>query len=168
MTNEYAKTIEWKTQWDTGAPSPQVFSNGHKTYLIYLIAEFDPNWDGSYVNVIETKSEITYPLALVEFSGHTFRFGIANEEVFSGLPLWNKGLEGYAAHIIENSNWIAELKTINKVHPYYNEERWNNQKHFLLLFHDEMLEVIATEYKIDTFNTTFSQLAMEVAKRMNS
>ena len=168
MTDEYAKKIEWKPQWDIGAPSPQVFSNGHKTYLIYLIDEPDPNWDGSYVNVIETKSKTTYPLALVEFGGHTFRFGIANDEVFSGLPLWDKGLECYAAHIIENSSWVNELKKINKVHPYYDEERWNNHKHFLLLFHDELLEVIATEYKIETFNTTFSQLSVEVAKRMHS
>jgi Mg2+/Co2+ transporter CorB len=32
--------------------------------------------------------------------------------VFSGLPLWDKGLEGYAAHIIENSTWINEMKKI--------------------------------------------------------
>jgi hypothetical protein len=166
-TDEFARVIEWTPQWDTGAPMPQVYSNGHKTFLIYLINEPDPNWDGTYVNMIDNTSETTYPLALVEFSGQTFRFGIANDEVFSGLPLWDKGLEGYAAHVIENSTWITELKSINKVHPYYNEDKWKDRKHFALLFHDEIFEVIATDYKIESFKTTFGQLATEVTRRMN-
>ncbi|MGB3525856.1 MAG: hypothetical protein WBB32_07825 [Flavobacteriales bacterium] len=167
QTNEFARVIEWSPQWNTGAPMPQVFSNGHTTYLIYFINEPDPNWDGTYANSIDNRSDTAYPLALVEFSGHTFRFGIANDEVFSGLPLWNKGLEGYAAHIIENSTWIHELKRINQVHPSYNEESWKDEKHFALLFHDEIFEIIATEFKIETFKTTFGKLATEVARRMN-
>lgn len=166
-TDESARVIEWTPQWDTGAPLPQVFSNGHKVFLIYLINEPDPNWDSTYVTMIDNTSETTYPLALVEFNGHTFRFGIANDEVFSGLPLWNKGLEGYSAHIIENSTWINEMKNINKVHPYYNEDSWKDRKHFALLFHDEIFEVIAIDYKVETFKSTFGQLATEVAKRMN-
>lgn len=166
-TDEFARVIEWTPQWDTGAPMPQVFSNGHKVFLIYLINEQDKKWDGSYVTMIDNSSETIYSLALVEFSGHTFRFRIANDEVFSALPLWDKGLEGYAAHIIENSTWTTELKNINKVHPYYNEDRWKDKKHFALLFHDEIFEVIATDYKIETFKTTFEQLATEVVKRLN-
>lgn len=150
--NEFARVIEWTPQWDIGTPMPQVFSNGHKTFLIYLINESDPNWDGTYVTIIGNTSETTYSLALVEFSGHSFRFGIANDEVFSGLPLWDKGLEGYAAHIIENSTWINELKNINKVHLYYNEDKWKNKKHFAFLFHDEIFEIIATDYKDETVN----------------
>ena len=166
-SDEHAKVIEWVPQWNTGAPLPQVFANRQKTYLIYLINEPDPNWDGTYVTMIDNTSDTTYPLALVEFSGNTFRFGIANDEVFSGLPLWDKGLEGYRAHIIENSSWIKELKNINKVHSRYNEEAWKDERHYALLFHDEIFEIIATDYKIETFNTTFGQLAAQVAKRMN-
>ena len=166
-TQEYSKVIDWKPDWDTGAPMPQVFSNGHKVYLIYLINEIDPNWDGTYVTMIDNKSDNQYPLALVEFKGHTFRFGIANDEVFSGLPLYEKGLQGYSAHLIENSSWIKELKDIHKVHPYYNEKSWIDFKHYVLLFHDEIFEVVAKDYKIETFTTTFEALAIEIAKRMN-
>lgn len=166
-TDEYARVIEWTPQWDTGAPMPQVFSNGHKTFLIYLISEPDPDWDGSYVTMIDNTSDNQYPLALVEFDGGTSRFGIANDEVFGGLPLADKGLNWYCAHIIENSTWIKELKRIHKVHPYYNKDRWIDRKHFTLLFHDELFEVIATDYKVETFRTTFESLATEVVKRMN-
>lgn len=165
---EFAQVINWIPAWDTGAPMPQVFSNGHKTYLIYLIHEIDPAWTGNTITLIDPRSEINYPLALVEFDGQTFRFGIANDEVFDGLPLSDQGLEPYAAHVIENSSWIKELKSIHQVHPYYKEERWNDLKHFSLLFHDEIFEVIAKDFKIETFNTTFGQLAMEVVRRMNT
>lgn len=166
-TDEHAKVIAWSPQWDTGAPTPQVFSNGRSTFLIYLINEPDRNWDETYATGIDNSSKLEFPVALVEFSGQTFRFGIANDEVFSGLPLWNKGLEGYAAHIVENSTWITQIKNINKVHPGYREDRWRDKTHFVLLFHDEILEIIATGYKVETFNTTFGELAIEVAKRMN-
>ncbi|HEY1045375.1 MAG TPA: hypothetical protein VGF79_02980 [Bacteroidia bacterium] len=167
-TNEFARVIEWTPRWDTGAPMPQVFSNGHKVFLIYIILEQDSNWDGTDVTMVDNTSVTTYPLALVEFNGHSFRFGIANDEVYNGLPLWNKGLEGYSAHIIENSSWINELKNINKVHQYYNEDSWKDEKHFALLFKDDIFEIIATDYKIETFNSSLELLAMEVAKRMNS
>ncbi len=164
---EFARVIEWSPKWDTGAPMPQVFSNGHKIFLIYLIREGDSS-DGTFTTLIDNTSDIAHPLALVEFDGNTFRFGMANDEVFSGLPLWNKGLDAYSAHQIENSTWIDELKKINKVHPRYNEDSWIALKHFALLFHDEILEVIARDYTIEIFNTTFAQLAGEVARRMNS
>jgi hypothetical protein len=167
MTNdEFAKVIPWTPEWDTGAPCPQVFSGTFKTYLLYNISEDDPNWDGTYTTMVDNTSDVNYPLVLVEFSGKTFRFGIANDEVFSGLPLWNKGLKHYSAHTIENSSWIKELKTINKVHPYYNEDRWKDWKHFCLLFHDEIFEIVATDYKIETFNTTFEKLSQEVLRRI--
>lgn len=165
--DEFAEIIPWKPQWDTGAPMPQVFSNGHKIYLIYLINEPDPKWDGTYVNMIDNTGDTEYPLALVEFNGGTSRFGIANEDVFGGLPIANKGMEWYSAHIIHNSTWLEELKVIHSVHPYYNEEHWKDKKHYMLLFHDEMFEAVATDYKIETFRTTFEILATEVAKRMN-
>lgn len=164
--SEFAQVIEWAPGWETGAPT-QVFSNGRKVFLIYFINEHDPNWDGTCMTMIDNTSETTYPLALVEFSGSTFRFGIANDEVFHGLPLWDEGLEFYQAHIIENSTWISELKAIHKAHPQYREEGWQGVQHFVLLFHDEIFEVIATGYQVETFRTTFGLLAAEVARRMN-
>jgi hypothetical protein len=166
QTDEFARVIEWNPKWSTGAPMPQVFSNGQKTYLIYLINEPDPNWDGTYTTMIDQTSETMYPLALVEFYGSTFRFGIANDEVFNGLPLWGKGLEFYAAHIIENSSWIAEVKNINKVHPGFSEAAWKDQTHFALLFHDEIFEIIASGYKVEILQATFEQAAIEVVRRM--
>jgi hypothetical protein len=167
MLGEYARVIKWEPLWETGAPMPQVFSNGRSVFLLYLVDAPDPQWDGTYTTMIDPTGNAVYPLALVEFRGGTFRFGIANDEVFSGLPLSGKGLQAYCAHIIENSSWINELKNIHKVHPYYKEDSWKNLQHFALLFHDEIFEVIAFNYKIEVVNSTFEKLAIEVARRMN-
>jgi hypothetical protein len=164
---EYARVIDCSPQWDSGAPMPQVFSNGHKTFLIYLINEPDADLNGTNLTMIENPSDVMYPLALVEFDGGTSRFGIANDEVFVGLPLAKKGLQRYRAHIIENFRWVKEIKTIHNVHPYYHEDRWIAKKHYILLFKDELFEVIATNYKIEIFRTTFETIGTEVVKRMN-
>jgi hypothetical protein len=168
-TKEYARVIDWTPNWDTGAPMPQVFSNGHKTFLIYLLNEPDPKWNGTYVTMIDNTSDSNYPLALVEFiRPDTHRFGIVNDEAGIGHPLYGKGLEFYSAHIIENSTWKDELKTIHKVHPYFNNNMWTDKKHFLLFFHDEMFEIIAQDFKIEIYKTTFLDLGTEAIKRINS
>ena len=144
---------------------PQVFSNGQKVYLIYTVAD----WDKDYIqkiNTIGTGVENSEILALVEFDGYTFKFGIANDEVFPGLPLYKSGLDEWA-HIIENSKWIEELKSIHKIHPSYNPFRWKLLNHYVLLFKDQIMEVIAKDYTIEIFDTTSKNLAIEVVRRMN-
>ena len=147
---------------------PQIFSNGHRTYLIYLINEPDPNWDGTYTTMIDNTSETLYPLALVQFiRPNTHRFGTVNDEAANGHPLYGKGLEFYSAHTIENSRWIEELKNIHKVHPGFSESHWTKEKHFLLFFHDEMFEIIAEDFKVEAHLTTFEALGIEAVKRIN-
>jgi hypothetical protein len=162
---ETVKTIDWHPKWDGGAPMPQVFSNGQKVYLIYSIADWDESsiTETNLLNDFKDNGEL---LALVEFHGHTFRFGIANDEVFPGLSLYSSGLKEWA-HIIENSKWIEELKQIHKVHPSYNELRWSKRNHYTLLFKDEILEVIATDYKIEVYKTSYKILGEEILNRMN-
>jgi hypothetical protein len=149
--SEFARVIEWTPEWSTGAPCPQVFSNGHETYLSYYTDEEE-----------NTCVLVTFLRSL------SHRFGIVNDEAADGHPLYEKGLETYRAHIIENSKWINEHKEIHKVHPRYSEEHWKDHKHFLLFFHDEIFEVIFSgDYKIEKLNSTMSEIAVEVARRLN-
>ena len=143
---------------------PQVFSNGQKVFLIYIIADWEEKSIEKFENLESNDGPNEY-LALVEFGGHTFRFGIANDEVFQGLPYYKQGLEW--AHIIENSKWVQEIKQIHKVHPYYDESRWTKLNHYLLLFKDEILEVIGTDFKVEVFRTSYERLGQQIIKRMN-
>lgn len=165
---EYATVIDWSPAWSTGAPCPQVFSKGHKTYLMYYVEEPNPSWDGSYTRMIDPSSESVYTMAVVEFlHPHSHRFGIVNDEAAEGHPLYGKGLEVYAAHKIENSSWIAELKAIHKVHPYFSELKWLKYNHYLLFFHDEIFETIASDYKIQLYKSTFREIAIMIAEFLN-
>jgi hypothetical protein len=92
------------------------------------------------------------------------KFGGPNDEVIEGHPLHGKGLGAYQAHIVANSKWIEEVKLSNSVHPRFSPNSWANAKHYLLLFHDEMFECIASGYKIEVFRASFEDV-MEIARR---
>ncbi len=138
--NEYARVIEWTPKWSSGAPCPHIFCNEHDLFLAYCTDD--------------------YPATiLVTFEGvHSHRFGIVNDEAISGHPLYSRGLKAYQAHVVENSEWITELKQIHKVHPYYSEKHWAGYKHYLLSFHDNIFEVIFNgEIRIEELNISLSE-----------
>jgi len=51
---------------DIGAPTPTLVSDDCHLFLAYYLSEPDPNWDGSYVNVVSRESE-GLGIALIEF-----------------------------------------------------------------------------------------------------
>jgi hypothetical protein len=153
---ERARTIEWLFPWSGGAPCPMVFAGGSRIFLTYYTDT--PAGSGP-----------DDALAIVEFIfPGSHRFGIVNDEAAGGHHLYEKGLQLYGAHIIENSSWIAELKKIHKVHPRFSDSHWEDRKHYLLFFKDEMFEIIAEDYKIEIFNGSLQDLAIEIAKRLTS
>lgn len=164
---EIVKKLDWRPKWDGGAPLPQVFSNGQKVYLIYSVADWDQGSVQKLNILSKSVTENSELLALVEFDGDTFKFGIANDEVFPGLPLYKNGLDEWA-HIIENSKWIEELKSIHKIHPFYNSLKWAKVKHYILLFKDQIMEVVAKGYAIEVFKTSYYDLSIEIIKRMSN
>jgi hypothetical protein len=164
---QYAVTIDFPVQWDTGAPSPHVIANEYKTFLIFLLNVPDPNWDGTYVTVKDPGANQAESLALVDFEHcSSFKLGSPNDEVFSGHPLHGKGMEGYRAQEVVNSRWLQELENINKVHPHYNPNSWLGRHHYVLWFHDSTFECIARSYKVEVFNESFPELVARANKRL--
>lgn len=160
---EAAMPCEWEIPWDTGAPCPHVLASGQRTILIYLADTIDPNWDGSYVSVIDPKASDPQPLVIVDFRGsYIHKFGGPNDEVFGGLPWEGRGLNAYGAYVIKNSLWLAEMMAVNSVHPYYSESTYTSLKHYVLLFHDEMFECLAEGFELERFQGSFAE-ALEVA-----
>ena len=161
---ERIKKINWKPKWDGGAPKPKIYNGDFKTYLTYVVAD----WDVESITDFNSLDHDGYEeyFALVGFYGKTFKFGIANDEVFSGLPWYSQGLEW--AQIVQNSNWIEETKSIHKVHSFFDESKWKNLNHYLLTFKDEILEIIATGYEIEIFRTSAKRMAQEVIDRIHN
>lgn len=164
---ETAVLIDWEYAWDSGAPMPHVISNGYQVFLVYYLDKPDPNWDGTYVKVVNTSSDIEDLIALVEFTHVVnYKFGGPNDEVIHGHPLYEHGLEAYTAHEIINSKWLVEQKQINSVHSCYNPERWKTLRHFAFTFHDEMFECIAQDYKIEIFKGRFKEVVFNATERL--
>ena len=87
LNSEKIYKIDWKPKWDGGAPEPKVYNGTFKTYLTYVVAD----WDEESIPEYQTLEHDGYEqyFALVGFDGKALRFGIANDEVFSGLPLYD-------------------------------------------------------------------------------
>jgi len=166
-TEPYAERIEFPVKWDVGAPLPHLFINDHKAYLSFYIQNIEPNWDGTYVKVVDLKDERPASLALVEFKQCTIaKLGSPNDEVFHGHPLEGKGIEAYTPLKVKNSTWIEEIKNINKVHSNYKEENWTDCNHFIFGFHDTTFECIADSFEVETYNVSMAELMDIICKKL--
>jgi hypothetical protein len=164
---EHAVPLDFPVRWDCGAPCPHLFANDYKTFLAFYVREDDPDWDGTFVRVVSPADGVNARLALVKFDGcSSARLGTPNDEVFSGHPLHGKGLEGYTAQEVQNSNWIAELQQINSVHSQYRPERWRDRHHYIFWFHDSTFECIASGFSVERFEGTWRDLMNIVCERM--
>jgi hypothetical protein len=137
-----------------------------RTFLIFFLPRNDPNWDGTYIHVRHPGGSETEPLGIVEFERCICtRMGTPNDEVLHGHPLHGKGLVGYQAQTVENSNWLKELEAINAVHTYYRPEKWRSFKHYILPFHDSTFECVAKDFKVEVRETTLTKLLIDLCQR---
>ena len=49
---------------------------------------------------------------------------------------------------IENSQWIEEIKTMNRTHPRHSDESFRGVRHFFIAFEDEIFECLADGVEI--------------------
>ena len=136
--DEKDKIIELKTlpQSSVGAPTPLVLSNEHRTIVAYYLQ--DENYNSEFKNE---------PIAIVTFKHClSVMFGPPNDEAFRGHPLASRGLSPYSFFLVENSSWLRTLEKMNSVHPYHSQKLFEDYKHFVLSFHDSVLECISEQY----------------------
>lgn len=147
-----AVELDWKHQWDTGAPLPHVLASENALFLIYL-----------------TNADEQDEVAVVTFHHSAVHsFGGPNDEVLHGHPLYSHGLEFYSAHEVRNSKWLAEIQKINSVHYRYNPARWRAYRHYLFTFHDSIFECIAEGYDVEVFRQSLAETVMMVTQRLLS
>jgi hypothetical protein len=129
---------------NVGAPLPHLISNGSRAFIVCLASQPDPDWDGTYVRMVSPADTHPTPFVVIELRGcHDIRFGGPNDEAIAGHPLQGKGLDGYRAHEVHNSTWIEDAIKVNSVHPNHSDVPFRQLHHYVLLFHDEMLEALA-------------------------
>jgi hypothetical protein len=166
---ECAVEIDWPVRWDTGAPLPHVVSSGARTIVVYLAREPDPNWDGSYANVVDPAAPSPESIVMATFEECLiYKFGAPNDEALAGHRLYGRGLTPYGAHTVERSRWIREQERINSVHPQH-RPGWEAQyRHYLLAFHDETFECIARSHSVQATVSTFVEALARCAREIVS
>lgn len=147
----HAVPIEFPVQWDAGAPLPHLLQNDNRVFLLFLLAD----------------SNRPENIAVVEFKNcASTRMGTSNDEVFHGHPLHGRGLELYSALQVKNSPWIEELKTINSVHRNYSPDSWQNDRHYILGFHDCTFECVAQSFAVEVRSGTMQQALADICGKI--
>jgi len=159
--------FELDVPWSGGAPLPHLLSSGVRSFVAFYLEEPDPDWDGTYVRVIDPGKDEVVPLALAEFTRfRAVKLGPPSDEVLHGHPLYSRGLQGYGAYVVENSRWLAELIEIDRVHSQFNPKSWEHTRHFLLVFHDETVEAIAHDITVQPVRTTMRLLLADSIEKL--
>lgn len=129
-TTPHAEVLDLGLPWDGGAPLPQLITDGSTAVVLCY---------GQLASQDEERHVIR-----IAFEGcASVRMGHPNDEVLHGHPLWGHGLELYEAHLIHDSPFLAEHRRINAQHAQHSDAHWDELHHYLLVFHDEVVEVLA-------------------------
>jgi hypothetical protein len=157
--------LEDVPQSNVGAPLPCLVASENDLYLSYIMNVPDPNWDGTYVNVVGLESQ--KDIAIVRFSGaFSHFFGPPNDEAFEGHPLSRLGLKPYSVSRIEGSSWIKELIKRNSVHPQHSPNMLSEHSHYIFAFHDTTFECIAKGFTVQKFNGSMNEAILEMARNI--
>jgi hypothetical protein len=168
--DEYAVELDFELAWSTGAPLPHLLANGDRAYVLFYLANPDPDWDGTWVRIVDPATTEPEPLGVVEFHHvHSVKLGGPNDEAIEGHPLHGKGLRTYAAHQVVNSRWITEAERVNSVHPHHRSGWHDRLNHYVFCFHDETFECLAegftTERYVGSPRAVFSELVSRLLAR---
>lgn len=148
---QYAVELTLDLAWDAGAPMPFLISNGHQAAVIFYLTSSDQS---------EAVGVIVFDRA------YDVQFGGVNDEAIEGHPLFGAGLDLYAAHEVLNSEWITEAERRNSVHRCHKGGWHERMKHYVLCFHDETLECIASDLRTERHLSGFGDTVRLMSTRL--
>jgi len=164
---QYAETVDIGAAWDVGAPLPHLIAGPHATYIVCYSQEPDPNWDGTYVTMLSPSDEEASALLVIEIARcHDIRYGGPNDEAIHGHPLHGKGLSSYRVHEVHNSEWLESVIRVNAVHPHHSDEPFRRLHHYVLSFHDEMIEALGQNIQATRVVGTFRSVLFDLVSRI--
>jgi hypothetical protein len=170
-SKERVRQLDVGLQWDIGAPMPHLIQSESRTFLTFYLSDPRPDWDGTFVEVIDPTSPSPASLGVIQFlSCHGAVLGGPNDEAYHGHRLWGRGLSevgAYRAAEVLNSAWIAGLEEQNRVHPQHRAEAFASNRHFILGFHDSTFECIARGFRTWKAEIAMPQMLAGLAARLD-
>ncbi len=135
---------------DYGSPSPTIISNDNELFIAFYADKERTSSGPQERNTIYDTG--IFALKFKDYLKYTF--GLPGNETIQGHPYSKLGMKSFSFYELNNSDLIKALQEIEKVHPYYNPEKWKTYKHYILTFHDNMFECIAQDFEIREENTS--------------
>lgn len=125
------RLVPWREppEMDPGAPQPAVHADTNRLHCAYYVVK--------PANPLHAVALLRFEVVL------EFRLGYPNDEALHRHALAKFGLQCYSSYLVENSPRIREIEEQNRVHPRFRPGMYSNFRHWIVTFHDEMLEVIA-------------------------
>lgn len=118
---------------DAGAPAPVVVADEER--LLF----------GYYLQAHAGGRPFETCAIVVADSYRALKFGYPNDEVLSGHRYAPLGLAAYNSYEVLDSEWIAEMAAVNRVHPSHSDKLFAADRHFVFVFHDSVLEFVASD-----------------------
>ena len=147
---------------------PALMAEEGGVLLCYYASEPDPEWDGTYVNVVDPDTG-GMAIVIVRFiwpSSHMF--GMPNDEAFAGHPLASRGLRPYSVCEVLDSSWARKLERMNSVHPRHDPSRFENDRHFIFVFHDSVFECVADGFEITIIRGSMRSAMKRMVKMLGN
>ena len=142
--------IKGLCEMDAGSPSPIILSSDNELFVAFYANK-------ESLLTVPQERNIVYDTGVwvLKFKAYLkFAFGIPGNETIQGHPYSKLGMKSFSFYKLKDSDLIRSLQDIEKVHPYYNPEKWTEYEHYILTFHDNMFECIAKDFEIKEEHTS--------------
>lgn len=151
-----------------GAPLPVIVAAERSLELAYYAEVPDPEWDGTYVRVVDRHAE--RPVVLVQFeAAYAWFHGPPNDEAFDGHPLASHGLRPYGSFRVDGSSWIRRLERMNSVHEHHDPSGFERLRHYATTSspsHDSTFECVALSFTTQRLAGPLARVAVNMAKAL--
>lgn len=145
---QYAELLDLGESWDVGAPLPHLLAGSGSAYVVCYASGPAGGWDGP------PPDPDPAPVLVIEVAGcREVRLGGPDDEGIGGHPLHGKGLEPYRAHEVVHSAWA---------------ERLGGAHHYVLAFHDEMVEALGEGIRATRVAGPVQSVLTDLATRLTT
>jgi hypothetical protein len=151
-------------EMDFGSPSPTILSNDNELFIAFYA-------DKESKSSVPQERNTIYDTGIFALKFKTYlkyTFGLPSNETIEGHPYSKFGMKSFSFYELRDSDLIKSLQEIEKVHPYYNPEKWKMYKHYILTFHDNMFECIAQGFEIREENISLYNQATIMLNELSS
>lgn len=90
-------------------------------------------------------------------------FGYPNDEAKRGHPLY--GPLSYGFYEVLDSNWPRQLEEFNRVSFPHTTSGWDTARHFVVICHEDVVQVLADDVTVETHQRPFDEVALDALRR---